>query len=121
MKYQYGAKRSGSESVIHIIQQILIQNPDYDLFSADALKAFYKLNRDIALETLKSSFPEVFNMFMEKYNNSADAFVYGTAQGVLKFQQTEGGSPGSPEMSFLYELGISTFINNIADLLRSND
>ena len=121
LKYQYGAKRSGSESVIHIIQQILIQNPDYDLFSADALKAFYKLNRDIALETLKSSFPEVFNMFMEKYNNSADAFVYGTAQGVLKFQQTEGGSPGSPEMSFLYELGISSFINNIADLLRSND
>ena len=24
-------------------------------------------------------------------------------------------------MSFLYELGISTFINNIADLIRSND
>ena len=121
LKYQYGAKRSGSESVIHIIQQILIQNPDYDLFSADAVKAFYKLNRDIALEILKNSFPEVFNMFMAKYNNSADAFVYGTAEGVLKFQQSEGGSPGSPEMSFLYELGISTFINNIADLIRSND
>ena len=33
------------------------------------------------------------------------------------FVQTEGGSPGSPEMSFLYELGISDFVQNIADLL----
>ena len=54
---------------------------------------------------------------MDKYNNSANAFFFGLAKGVATFKQTEGGAPGSPEMSFLYELGISEFVQNIADLL----
>ena len=37
----------------------------------------------------------------------------GMRDGVVNLQQSEGGSPGSPEMSFLYELGISSFIKNI--------
>ena len=38
------------------------------------------------------------------YNNSLDAFFFGLAQGVARFAQSEGGSPGSPppKMSFLY-------------------
>ena len=60
-------------------------------------------------------------MFMAKYNNSANAFICGMVDGVLNLQQSEGGSPGSPEMSFLYELGISSFVTNIADLLRSTN
>ena len=58
---------------------------------------------------------------MQKYNHNANAFICGMRDGVLNLQQTEGGSPGSPEMSFLYELGISTFIKNIDDLLRSTN
>ena len=30
--------------------------------------------------------------------------------------QSDGGSPGSPEMSFLYELGISELAQSIDDL-----
>ena len=40
---------------------------------------------------------------------------------MLKFHQAEGGSPGAVEMNFLYELGISDFVNNVAQLLRSPD
>ena len=54
---------------------------------------------------------------MDKYDNSANAFFYGLANGVATFVQSEGGSPGSPEMSFLYELGISEFVQSIANLL----
>ena len=54
---------------------------------------------------------------LDKYNNSSKAFFFGLAQGVARFEQHEGGSPGSPEISFLYELGISDFVRNIADLL----
>ena len=60
-------------------------------------------------------------MFMQKYNNNANAFICGMRDGVLNLQQSEGGSPGSPEMSFFYELGISTFIKNIDDLLHSTN
>ena len=37
---------------------------------------------------------------MDKYNNSADAFFLGLVQGVKRFVQSEGGSPGAPEMRF---------------------
>ena len=106
---------------MHIFQQVIAQNPDYDVFSADAVKAFYNLNRDITMRKLKEVAPQVFNFFMDKYNNSANAFFYGLARGVATFVQSEGGSPGSPEMSFLYELGICEFVKNIADLLYDSN
>ena len=117
LKHQYGTKSAGAEAVVHTFQQVISQNPDYDVFSADAVKAFYNLNRDITMRKLKDVAPQVFNFFMDKYDNSANAFFFGLARGVATFKQTEGGAPGSPEMSFLYELGISDFVQNIADLL----
>ena len=89
--------------------------------SADAVKAFYNLNRDIALKKLKEVPPQYFNLFMDKYNNVSNAFFFGLAKGVANFVQSEGGSPGSPEMSFLYELGISEFVQNIDDLLDDSN
>ena len=65
--------------------------------------------------------PQFFNLFMDnKYNNASNAFFFGLTKGVASFVQSDGGSPGSPEMSFLYELevGISEFVQNmINDLL----
>ena len=84
-------------------------------------KAHYNLNRDLALVTLKKEFPEVFNMFLQKYGNNANAFISGMREGVINLQQSEGGSPGSPEMSFLYELSISPFIKNIEALCSSTN
>ena len=104
--------------MIHMFQQTIIQKPSFDIFSADAIKAFYNLNRDLAMKKLKTECPEFFNLFMDKYNGSSNAFFFGLAQGVQKFVQTEGGGPGSPEMSFLYELGISEFVQNVTNLLR---
>ena len=40
-KHQYGSKLSGAETIIHALQQTIIQRPSFDLFSADAIKAFY--------------------------------------------------------------------------------
>ena len=119
LHHQFGSKPSGAEAMIHMFQQVIIQSPDCDVFSADAIKAFYNLNRDLAMKKLKSECPQVFNLFMDKYDNSTNAFFHGLLQGVQKFSQTEGGSPGAPEMSFLYELGISDFIENVAQLLRA--
>ena len=99
--------------MIHIFQQLRESNPDFDIFSADAIKAFYNLNRDLTMKKLKDQAPQVFNLFMDKYNNSSDAFFFGLAQGVARFTQSEGGSPGSPEMNFLYELGISDFVQSV--------
>ena len=107
--------------MIHIFQQTTVQNPNYDIFSADAIKAFYNLNRDIALKKLKEVAPQYFNLFMDKYNNVSNAFFFGLAKGVANFVQSEGGSPGSPEMSFLYELGISEFVQSIDDLLYDSN
>ena len=116
---QYGTKKAGAETMIHVFQQVLIQNPDFDLFSADAIKAFYNLNRDLAMKRFKQECPEFFNLFMDKYNNSADAFFLGLVHGVERFVQSEGGSPGTPEMSFLYELGLNEFVQNVVDILHS--
>ena len=103
--------------MIHKFQQLRESNPDFDIFSADAIKAFYSLNSDLTMKKLKEQAPQVFNLFMDKYNNSSGAFFFGLAQGVVRFTQSEGGSPGSPEMNFLYELGISDFVQSVADLL----
>ena len=81
-KNQYGTKPAGAEAVIHTFQQIRVQNPDFDIFSADAIKAFYNLNRDITLKKLKEVAPQMFNFFMDKYNNSSNTFFFGLAKGV---------------------------------------
>ena len=44
-KNQYGTKPAGAEAVIHTFQQIRVQNPDFDIFSADALN--YRLRGSI--------------------------------------------------------------------------
>ena len=36
--------------MIHMFQQTIIQKPNFDIFSADAVKAFYNLNRDLAMK-----------------------------------------------------------------------
>ena len=51
LKRQYGAKSVGAETVTRFFQQARAQNPSYDIFSADAVKALYNLNRDIALKS----------------------------------------------------------------------
>ena len=91
LKNQYGSKPAGAEAMIHIFQQLRESNPDFDIFSADAVKAFYNLNRDLTMMKLKEQAPQVFNLFMDKYNNSSDAFFFGLAQGVVRFKQSEGG------------------------------
>ena len=50
------------------ISSTIAQNPDYDAFSADAVKALYNLNRDATMRKLKEVAPQVFNFFMmDKY------------------------------------------------------
>ena len=63
--HQYGTKKAGSETMIHMFQQIITQKRDFDIFSADAIKAFYNLNRDIAMRKLKTECPEFYNLFPE--------------------------------------------------------
>ena len=111
---------SGAEAIIHALQQTVIQKPTFDLFSADAVKAFYNLNRDLALKKLKVTCPEVYNMFLDKYNGHSNVFFNDLIQGVIKMRQEEGGSPGAPEMSLLYELGVCEFVDNVANLLRQD-
>ena len=69
--------------MIHMFQQVIIQSPDCDVFSADAVKAFYNLNRDLAMKKLKSECPEAFNLFMDKYNNSTNAFFHGLLRPLI--------------------------------------
>ncbi len=45
---QCGAKRSGAEIMTRMLQQTITQKPSFDAFSADAVKAFYSLNRDFS-------------------------------------------------------------------------
>ena len=65
----------------HIFQQLRVQNPDFDVFSADAIKAFYSLIRGLALRKLKEEVPEAFKIFMNKRDNSSNAFSFGLVQG----------------------------------------
>ena len=64
LKNQYGSKPAGAESMIHIFQQLRESNPDFDIFSADAIKAFYNLNRDLTMEKLKDQAPQIGRNFI---------------------------------------------------------
>ena len=52
------------------------------------------------------------------FGSGAKSFKEGTFFPVPAVQKSEGGGPGSPEMSFLYELGINEFVQNVTSLLR---
>ena len=55
LKRQCGAKLAGAEAIVHAFQQAIVQNPDYDASSADAVKALYSLSRDVAMRKLKEA------------------------------------------------------------------
>ena len=74
-KSQYGAKPAGAEAVIHTFQQIRVQNPVFDIFSADAIKAFYNLNRDITLNAVNATTP-IFRIAMPPFSIGIVAFSY---------------------------------------------
>ena len=117
MPYQFGSKSAGAEAVVHMAQLSLLQNPHNDLFSADATKAYYNLNRDLFMRKLKEKAPGAFNLFLGKYRGSTDAFFYDVLRDVCCASQVEGGSPGAPEMGFGYKLGVSDLIAEIAQQL----
>ena len=58
-------------------------------FSADAIQAYYNLNRDLFMKKLKEVAPDIFNLFMGKYKGSTDAFFYDVLLGVSKVSQVE--------------------------------
>ena len=59
---QFGSKKAGAESMIHVMQHMMEQSPDFDVFSADALKAclsFIKLkvqNADLYIANQSGDF-----------------------------------------------------------------
>ena len=57
-----------------MLQQAITQKPSFDAFSADAVKAFYSLNRDLAMKKLKAECPERFSLFMDKRNGSSNIY-----------------------------------------------
>ena len=105
----------------HMLQQIIAQKQDFDLFSTDAIKAFYNLNRDLAMKKLKAECPEFYSLFLDKCDSSSNAFFFSLAQGVQKLVQSEGGSPGATETSFLCKLGINEFVQSVVDILHHPD
>ena len=118
MPYQFGSKQAGAEAVVHMVQFALLLNPHNDVFSADAMKAYYHLNRDIFLQKFKEMCPQLYNLLLGKYKGSTDAFFYDICKGVCCVSQVEGGSPGAPEMGFGYEVGVSGLSAELAQLLE---
>ena len=55
LKRQCGAKPASAEAMTRVFQQIRAQNPNFDVFSVDDVKAFNSLNRDVALRKLKEA------------------------------------------------------------------
>ena len=55
---------------------------------------------------------------MDKRDDFSSSLFFGLAKGVASFAQSEGGGPGSPEMSLLRELGVSELAQSVADSLR---
>ena len=86
LKRQCGAKLAGAEAIVHAFQQAIVQNPDFDAFSADAVKALYSLSRDVARQKLKEVAPQAINFFMDKRSNSANAFFFGLAKPLPRWR-----------------------------------
>ena len=58
---------------------------------------------------------------MDKRDNASSALFFGSSKGVASFIQSEGGGPGSPETSLLYELGVSELAQSVDDLTRDSN
>ena len=45
-KHQYGTKKAGAETMIHSFQQVLVQNTEFDVFSASVLQSQQRLSHE---------------------------------------------------------------------------
>ena len=71
--HQYGSQKNGTESIIHATRLGLEAHPDWDLFVADAFKAFSLASNDIFMSEVKQYYPAMHKGLSNKYKEVRSA------------------------------------------------
>ena len=107
---QHGvATRGGSEMLVHHVQRLLEENPEFGVLKTDVSNAFNSVSRQHLLQEVASHFPELYGHVKQMYGQSSP-LLYFNGHNTCIIESQEGVHQGDPLGPALFSLVIQPII-----------
>ena len=70
------ATRGGSEMLVHHVQRLLEENPEFGVLKTDVSNAFNNVSRQHLLQEVASHFPELYGHVKQMYGQSSPLLYF---------------------------------------------
>ena len=108
---QHGvATRGGSEMLVHHVQRLLEENPEFGVLKTDVSIAFISVSRQPFLQEVNSHFPELFGHVKQMYGQSSPLLYFNGHNTCINLESREGVHQGDPLGPALFSLVIHPMI-----------
>ena len=93
------ATRGGSEMLVHHVQRLLEENPEFGVLKTDVSNAFNSVSRQHLLQEVASHFPELYGHVKQMYGQSSPLLYFnGHNTCIIKSQGVHQGDPLGPAL-----------------------
>jgi hypothetical protein len=119
---QFGvATPNGMEKIIHEMAEAKKSNPENDIILLDSENAFNNMDRDAAIQEIKSAFPEILPYVLSTYNQSTNLFLAMDDGSVETLASTMGAHQGAPLGSLIYSAGQHPLLRGVSEILKTKE
>ena len=112
--------KSGVEAAIHAMREAFLKDDCEGMLLVDAENAFNSVNREVALNNVKSVCPPFFQFLKNMYQEPSKLIVQGAPSGshlLSKEGTTQGDGAGMP----MYACAIKPLVDELGTTLKSDD
>ena len=115
--YQFGLKKLGSESILHMFQILSEASPDLDRFFPDGINAFNNVSREFAMVGITKYCPELLPFFLLNYGSSSRTWALDVRNDIFSIDMHEGTQQGCTLGSLLYGLATLPLVETLQDMI----
>ena len=116
-KLQFGLKKLGGESILHMFQILSEASPDLDRFFPDGINAFNNISRDHAMVGISKYCPELLPFFLLNYGNSSRTWALDERNDIFSIDMHEGAQQGCTLGSLLCGLATLPLVETLQDMI----
>ena len=109
--YQQGVGvRGGAENIIHGVKRLVKERPELLHFQVDFINAFGLASRKVALEEVRTHFPDIYKWVFATYGGES-VLIFGNQS----LESRNGFHQGDPLAPLLFSLTLNRLVREIAE------